>query len=192
AGMRARLSPRVHYREGARVMGMDAGQVVFRVGAEARRVAAGLLVGADGKGSSVRGSLLERDTPRAVSHMAGVLLEGVTLPAEGMGHLFVGGPGPALAYRLDARRVRLCLDLPAVHGRRDARALYHAFAEALPPALRLSFREALELRPVAWASVRLAPRVHYGAGEVALVGDAVGVVHPLCAAGITLGVLDAA
>src|SRR5690606_38930195 len=175
----------------ARVMGMSEGVVAFREGVQVHHVHAGLLVGADGKGSAIRASIRERDTPRAVSHMAGVLLEDVTLPAEGMGHLFVGGLGPALAYRIDARRVRLCLDVPAAHGRRGARDLYHAFAPALPASLLPAFSNALEARPIAWASNRLAARIEYGAGKVALVGDAVGVVHPPCAAGMTLGILDA-
>jgi 2-polyprenyl-6-methoxyphenol hydroxylase-like FAD-dependent oxidoreductase/phytoene/squalene synthetase len=192
AAMRERLRgrARVTYLPGARLTELDDGCVTLGRGPESRRITAGLVIGADGKGSTVRKRLYPGETARAVSHMAGLLLEDVTLPFEGAGHVFVGGPGPALLYRIDARRVRLCLDLPAAHGRRGPAELWDAFAPVLHPALRASFRAALERAPIAWAANRLRPRLDYGRGRVALVGDAVGVVHPLCAAGMTLGLAD--
>ncbi len=190
---RIRTRARVRYVEGARLTDLDVanGRVRLRVGTDARELEAGLVVGADGKGSTVRKRLYDGESAPAISQMAGLLLADVELPCEGMGHVFVGGPGPALAYRLDARHVRLCLDVPSAHGRRGPRDLYAAFAPALPASLRGAFRDALEARPVVWAGTRLRARLDYGRGKVGLVGDAVGVVHPLCAAGMTLGLLDA-
>src|SRR5688572_5872685 len=82
--------------------------------ARGRRVelSADRVIGADGRSSKVRDSLGASPDSAPLSYMAGLELCDVELPFEGMGHVFVGGPGPALVYRIDARRVRACLDLP--------------------------------------------------------------------------------
>jgi len=150
------------------------------------------IIGADGRSSKVRDSLGASPDSELLSYMAGLELHGVELPFEGMGHVFVGGPGPALVYRIDAERVRACLDVPSAipsAGRR-ADALYQAFSRALPAQLLPSVRRALEGR-IAWASTRTRPRNFYGRGNVWLAGDATGHLHPLSGVGITLGVMDA-
>lgn len=152
---------------------------------------ADLLVGADGRGSMLRQHLGLPESTSSISSMAGVELEHVELPHEGLGHVLLGGPGPILMYRIDAERVRICIDVPPGRVRRDAGALWEAYAEAFPPSLRPSFRKALEAKKVAWAANGFRPRVHYRRGSIALVGDAVGHFHPLTAAGMTMGFLDA-
>lgn len=183
---RVRARPGVHYVEGARVLGIDGYALRF---AEGEDVMVDRIVGADGKGSAIRRSLAEAPH-RGGGRMAGVTLDDVELPFESHGHVFVGGPGPALLYRIDRRRSRLCLDLPESLAATPA-ALWEAFAKVLPAKLRLAFREALESRPIEWAAIRVTPRRAFGRGHVALIGDAVGTVHPLCAAGMTIAIRDA-
>ncbi|MCA9577098.1 MAG: squalene/phytoene synthase family protein [Myxococcales bacterium] len=185
-------APRVTYVPHARVHTLSAGTLDYTQRGTTHHVRAGLVVGADGRSSFVRAALLgPRHAPPAVSHMAGVLLEDVTLPYEDHGHVLLGGPGPLLMYRVSERHVRLCLDVPAGSAARTPEAIYHAFAPVLPSGLRRAFRGTLEHGKVTWAANRLTPRSHYGAGDVALVGDAVGTTHPLSAAGMSLGILDA-
>jgi len=54
-----------------------------------------------------------------------------------------------------------------------------------------AFRAALERGPNGWAANRFRPRAEFGKGPLALVGDAVGHVHPMTAIGMTAGLLDA-
>lgn len=154
-------------------------------------IQAALVVGADGRGSMLRQHLGLPESTSSISSMAGVELEDVELPSEGMGHVLLGGPGPILMYRIDSRRVRICLDVPPGSTRREAAGLWDAFGPVFPPSLRPAFRRALEERKVAWAANGFRPRVHYRRGSIALVGDAVGHFHPLTAAGMTMAFLDA-
>lgn len=155
----------------------------------------GLLVGGDGRASMVRRAL--RPTEPAgptLSATAGFELTGAQLPVEGYGHIFLGGPGPALAYRIDHHTIRLSLD---VAPRRMAppemlRYLQRCYAPALPEALRAAFLETLSHHPrVRWATNRLRRRLFYGHGQLALVGDAVGFGHPVAAQGMTMAIQDA-
>lgn len=157
------------------------------------------IVGADGRASTVREKLGIPDHGSLLSYMAAVELRGVTLPSEGFGHVVLGGPGPALFYRIQDDVVRGCLDVPISYGA-GARApsfVWDAFAPVLPPSMKPAFRAAVERGLAGWAANRFRPRTHFGreAGpgraQVALIGDAVGHVHPMTANGMTLGFLDA-
>ncbi len=157
------------------------------------------IVGADGRASTVRERLGIADHGTLLSYMASVELRGVTLPSEGFGHVVLGGPGPALFYRIADDVVRGCLDLPVSYGA-GARApafVWDAFAPVLPPSMKAAFRAAVERGLAGWAANRFRPRAHFGReaapgrAQVALVGDAVGHVHPMTANGMTLGFLDA-
>ncbi|MGE0784655.1 MAG: squalene/phytoene synthase family protein [Sandaracinaceae bacterium] len=152
------------------------------------------IVGADGRRSFVRKSLEKDDASSdALSYMAAVELRGLRMPFEGFGHLVLGGPGPALFYRINEDVVRGCLDVPVAYGpaARSTKFLWDGFSPVLPPVLRAALREALESGPSGWAINRFRPRSLFGKGHVALVGDAVGHVHPMTAMGMTLGFLDA-
>ncbi|MDI3284408.1 prenyltransferase/squalene oxidase repeat-containing protein [Polyangium sp. 15x6] len=162
-------------------------------GGGTRMVRAGLVVGASGRSGVAHAALSIDRSAATYSRMAGLLLEGVRMPLEGHGHVFLGGPGPALAYRIDDRHVRLCLDVPLSMRvqRSKAATLWEAFSRILPEALRGAFRKALESGEIAWATNQIRPRVDYGREGLALVGDAVGHHHPLTALGMTLGFQDA-
>ncbi|MER5890851.1 FAD-dependent monooxygenase [Streptomyces sp. NPDC001941] len=152
-----------------------------------------VIVGADGRGSSVRSALRGRHAPSvALSHTAGVLLTGAELPREGFGHLFLGGPGPVLAYRVGVDAVRVCVDVPRGAGAPGSALDYlrHSCAPVLPAALRAHFLARLSPYDVQWAANRFQRRADYGSGRCALVGDAVGHTHPLTAVGMSLALLD--
>jgi squalene monooxygenase len=153
---------------------------------------AGWLVGAEGKASPVRRSLGIPSQLTCLSHMAGILLEDAELPAEGYGHILMGGPGPVLMYRIGPTAIRACIDVPR-RGFTPGRAreyLWQAYAPWFPASLRAAFAAALERGEVSWAATQFRPRDHYGRGRVALVGDAVGCFHPLTAVGMTLAMTD--
>lgn len=185
--------PNVTYLH-ARVSKVEGDRVTFTPdGGSEQSIVAGRIVGADGRSSIVRAAAGGSDHAVPISHMAGVELRDVELPFEGFGHVLLGGPGPILLYRIGANRARACLDVPVDQPgvRFDASYLWDAFAPRFEAPLRASFRKALEDRKVQWAKNRFRPRAFYGRDRLALVGDSVGFVHPLTAAGITLGVKDA-
>jgi 2-polyprenyl-6-methoxyphenol hydroxylase-like FAD-dependent oxidoreductase len=185
----------VHYLPGSAVRSIEGQRLGFLdpEGVTAKSVLAGLIVGADGRSSLARRSLGLPDGRRLVSYMAGVVLEGADLPFEGYGHLFLGGPGPMFACRISPHQLRVCIDVPV--GCRPSKGaegyLREAYTRVLPSALRPAFRRALETQAVSWIANQRRHRTHYGREGLALVGDAVGHVHPLTAVGLTLGFLDA-
>ncbi len=191
---RVRADRRIRLLDGARVTAIERGALSYaRPDAPEARLAAGLIVGADGRSSSVRRLAGFPGESAPVSAMAGLLLEDVDPPFEGFGHVLLGGWGPALLYRIGSRRFRACFDVPLALARRpDRRArLGEVCARALPEAFRAPLRRALEDREVAWAANSFQSRSAFVREGVALVGDAVGHFHPLTAVGLTLGFQDA-
>jgi phytoene/squalene synthetase/2-polyprenyl-6-methoxyphenol hydroxylase-like FAD-dependent oxidoreductase len=169
-----------------------------REGGGSFEVRADRIVGADGRASIVRTAMSLPERSTLLSYMAAVELHlpvggDHELPCEGFGHVILGGPGPALFYRISDELVRGCLDVPVSFGARARTPafLWDAFHPVLPPQLLPAFRAALARGPSGWAANRFRPRADFGKGQYALVGDAVGHVHPMTAIGITMGLLDA-
>jgi len=183
----------VTYKEPARVVDVEDGSLTYQVkGKGAQNVTAGRIIGAAGRNSVVHKALGMQQDPATYSRMAGILLEDCELPFAGRGHVFLGGPGPVLAYRVSDDQVRMTIDVPLslpVKQQRDA-VLWDAYSTVLPHALRRPFFRALERGGLAWASNQNRPRMAYGREGMTLVGDAVGHHHPLTALGMTLGFQD--
>ncbi len=190
----ARACEGVEYRPYARVTRVEANRlwVEDRRAGHVYELSAARIVAADGRKSALAAGI---GGPRSalLSHMASLELSAVTLPHEGFGHVILGGPGPVLMYRIGEDRVRMCLDVPLRHGpaARTRAFLWERFAPCIPASIRDRFRVAVQDGPLSWAATRFQPRVTYGVGALALVGDAVGHLHPLTAAGLTQGFLDA-
>ena len=184
----------IEYVEGARATSIEENRVRYRLPSGSEKVIeATQLVGATGRTGVVHRALGVEARARTYSRMAGVLITDVELPHEGYGHLCLGAPGPVLVYRVSRREVRVCFDVPLsfeADGERAA-ALYEAYAPALPRGLHGAFRRALASDDIAWAANQTRLRRDFGRPGFALVGDAVGHHHPLTAAGLTLGLLDA-
>jgi 2-polyprenyl-6-methoxyphenol hydroxylase-like FAD-dependent oxidoreductase len=168
-------------------------QLEDRVHSRRLSVRAERIIGADGRASKVRAALGGPAASQHLSYIAGLELMDAWLPFEGLGHVFLGGPGPALLYRIDQRRIRACLDFPGTssHAERKPAAVYAAFRDVLPPQLEPALRAATQ-KPLAWAATGVRSRTFYGQRNAWLIGDAVGHVHPLSGLGMTLGIMDAA
>ncbi len=184
--------PGICFIAGARVTHIDGQQLICELvnQGETQTVLAERIVGADGRCSVVRKALGIPNDYQLVSYMAGVLLEDVELPFEGFGHVFFGGPGPALLYRIDRRQARVCIDVPIDFDKKPT-SLWDAYSPVLPEVLLKAFRQALENHPVVWVANLFSSRTHYGRDRLALVGDATGQFHPMTATGMTVGFMDA-
>ena len=178
------------YLPGARVTAVEGQRLSFCLGRETC-VSAGRIVGADGRSSRVRAALGLSPHHHTISRMAGVRLRGVELPFEGYGHVFLGGPGPMLAYRIGSDDLRLCIDIP-LSGNGSSAVPWESYAPALPEEWRPVLRRALYSGATNWAANQVRARRDYGRPGQVLVGDAVGCQHPLTALGMTLGMTDAA
>ncbi|MFO0611256.1 MAG: FAD-dependent oxidoreductase [Polyangiaceae bacterium] len=186
--------PLVDYVPYARATRLEPNALTYQMDAGSTHTAkAGLLVGAGGRMSVAHTALGIRRSSGTYSRMAGLVLENIEMPFEGYGHVCLGGLGPILMYRIDARHVRLQIDVPlSLRLRRDRHAvLYEAYSHALPESLRPAFRVALARNPIIWATNQIRPRLEFGREGLALVGDAVGYHHPLTAVGMTMGFQDA-
>ncbi|AKF09142.1 FAD-dependent oxidoreductase [Sandaracinus amylolyticus] len=161
-----------------------------------RTVSAPSIIGASGRVAS--GPLATSPGPlahgvAASSRIAGIAVEHHALPFEGFLHIFLGGPGPVMAYRIDAHRVRVLCEVPhsLAIPREGGVALFEAYSAVLPNGLREAFGRALAESAPSWASVDLRPRGDLGREGLALIGDAAGTHPPLPAIGLTLALEDA-
>lgn len=192
---RARDLPGVQYVEHARAKasGGHGVELAMKRGGT-QRVTAGRVVVAAGRSWGVHESPLSRRRRVSISRMAGLIADVRELPFEGYGHVIVGGPGPMLVYRIGRGAVRFCIDVPSSIGRvgRTGDWIWASYADFLPPPLREGLHEALRRRDsLRWATNAFQPRCYRTERNVARIGDAAGVFHPLTAMGITMSLLDA-
>jgi lanosterol synthase len=188
----------IDYRPRAAATRLEGDALTYEGRGRTRTARAAAVVCAAGADVSVRsrGEVVTfgaADRP-ATHRLATLTLSGAELPFEGFLHLFVGGPGVAMAYRLGPARVRLALDVPLSLDvpREGGAALFEAWAPALPESLVDAFADALARRAPTWTSGRLRPRSDLIRDGVARVGDAAGSLPPITAAGPTLALADAA
>ncbi|MFV1978378.1 MAG: FAD-dependent monooxygenase, partial [Myxococcota bacterium] len=189
----ASAHPDIAYLPGARAIGID-GQCVSLQQSRSEgeeRITVDQIIAADGRSSCGRAAVGLSTERVTLSRMAGLRLRTREMPLEGYGHVFLSGPGPMLAYRIAEDEVRLCLDIP-LRASASPGTLYEAYGPALPESLRPSFEAALHEGNISWALNQARPRSNHGRPGLALVGDAVGFHHPLTAAGMTFGMVDAA
>lgn len=151
-----------------------------------------LVVVADGRQSKLRASLGLEPEIKLLSHTVAFGLEG-ELPYGRMGHVFLGAPGPILAYPYGERLIRFCVDVPlgAAKGREAMVALLsQQYAPVVPESLRAAMLSTLRDHPFEGAANHSISTAACAAPGVALVGDAGGCSHPLTASGMTNALND--
>lgn len=153
-----------------------------------------LVIGADGRHSRMRRLFGLRDEAVLLSYTVVASVPRETLPDPLYGHVFLGGPGPVLAYPYCSDRARMCIDVPLdVGGGREQirKFVLESYQREVPGALGAAMRRAVAEDPVAaMANHKLTVERFYVPGGV-LVGDAGGCSHPLTATGMTSALHDA-
>jgi len=170
-------------QDGARVVG-----VRRQDGSELR---ADLVVVADGRGSKLRPLLGLEPEVKLLSYSVTLGVEGDLLPQPGYGHVFLGAPGPILAYPYAEGRVRFCIDVPLGPKGKDAIVAFirDRYTPHVPGKLRAALLHALETQFEGCANQSISTTACAAPG-VALVGDAGGCAHPLTASGMTNAMND--
>lgn len=171
-------------RDGARITGVKGPQ------GETHR--ADLVVIADGRHSKLR-SLLGLDPDvKLLSYTVAFGLRG-ELPHGRMGHVFLGAPGPILAYPYGEGLIRFCVDVP-LGGPRGRPAmvdlLARQYAPVVPESLRDAMLASLRDEPFEGCANHSISTEACAAPGVVLVGDAGGCLHPLTASGMTNAMND--
>jgi squalene monooxygenase len=172
-------------REGGRIVGVKRAD-----GVEHR---ADLVVVADGRQSKLRPLLGLEPEIKLLSHTVAVAVDGDLLPWGLNGHVFLGAPGPILAYPFGEKRIRFCIDVPS--GLAKGKAAYiellkTQYAPCVPEPLRGALVQALEAGPFEGVANHSISTEACAASGVALVGDAGGCAHPLTASGMTNALND--
>jgi 2-polyprenyl-6-methoxyphenol hydroxylase-like FAD-dependent oxidoreductase len=194
--LRARLASRsaVELRLGERVTNLcrDEERVVG-VQTATGTVRAPLVIACDGRHSKVRALVGVGERARLLSFTAAALLEDARLPRTGFGHIFLGAWGPILAYPINARDARACIDLPADMDRGTDAVIARLRAEylpILPDGVAGPLARALDTGEIELAANYSIRTEECTVPGCALVGDACGCSHPLTATGMTVALTD--
>lgn len=188
--------PGVELRTAQRVDALlvESGRVRGVRTAQGHEVRAPLTIGADGRASKVRSLLGFSPEQALLSYTVAVAVEGPVLPVPAHGHVFLGAPGPVLAYPYGDGRVRMCIDVPwgAAKGKDALRSFVtQAYAEAVPEPLRSAMLRSLIERPLEGCANHAISTLECVAAGAALIGEAGGCSHPLTATGMTGATFDA-
>ena len=203
AGVEVRTGVRVTgvLRDKGRVVGVTVAKVGEGAGSsdEEYEIRAPLVLVAEGRHSRLRRAIGIEDHARLLSYTAAVLVDRSTLPESAYGHIFLGAPGPILAYPVadagdGAAAIRMCIDVPTLPADKGTAAmaqhLRDAYALHLPEPLRGDFLRALDERPPEVAANQAIYVDRCVAPGAALVGDSGGCSHPITAAGMTICLVD--
>ena len=183
--------PGVSIRMGARVVGVEGDgpftAVVSEDGAETR-IAARLIIAADGPMSQLRKQAgISHDTQR-YSGMMGAEIDDAHLPNAGYGNIFLNPAGVAYAYSIGGGRARIMFEVLKDADSKESIKTHLSF---FPAGLRGAVEQHLaDNKPLAAANFCIIPKTSVK-HNFALVGDARGCCHPLTASGITAAVKDA-
>ncbi len=194
--MRAQLAarPNVSITTGARIADFvrSGPRIVGVRTADGQEHLADLVVVADGRSSKLRPLLGLEPEVKLLSYTVAFGVDG-ELPHGRMGHVFLGAPGPILAYPYAEGRIRFCVDvaLGAPKGREALVALIcEQYARVVPSPLREAMVKSLRETPFEACANHSISTAACAAPGVALVGDAGGCGHPLTASGMTNAMND--
>jgi 2-polyprenyl-6-methoxyphenol hydroxylase-like FAD-dependent oxidoreductase len=187
--------PNVTLRQGQPVTEVleEDGRVIGVLLRSGEAVRARLTVAADGRQSRVRKSLGLDPEVELLSYTVVATVKGPKLPWRGFGHVFLGAPGPILAYPYGPELIRMCIDVPlsAPRGREAMRAYVRdAFSSCVPSPLREAMLESLEAAPFEGCATHAVYTRACAVPGAVLLGDAGGCSHPLTATGMTAAMND--
>ena len=171
-------------REGTRTVG-----VKTEDGTEHR---ADLVALADGRTSRLREQIGLAPKVRLLSYSVTLGLK-ASLPTPTAGHVFLGAPGPVLAYPYSSDAIRFCVDLPldVAKGRPAIAAYLKArYVPYLPASLREGFSGALERGEFDVCANHAMRTTACATPGLVMLGDAGGCAHPLTASGMTNAMND--
>jgi 2-polyprenyl-6-methoxyphenol hydroxylase-like FAD-dependent oxidoreductase len=193
---RLKREQRVELHQGTPVVGLvcEKQRVIGLEALDGRKFHGGAIVVADGRHSRLRSLLGIRAKSSLLSYTVALDLQGTCLPERQCGHVFVGAPGPVLAYHYRSRDVRLCVDVPLGAPRgRAALSLYveNDYTPHLPHGLRAAALDALERGTFELCANHAIYTDACTVPGAALVGDAAGCSHPLTATGMPVTLRDA-
>jgi 2-polyprenyl-6-methoxyphenol hydroxylase-like FAD-dependent oxidoreductase len=160
-------------------------------GGEALR--ARLVVAADGRQSRMRKLLGLEPEVQLLSFTLVATVHGPKLPWRGFGHVFLGAPGPILAYPYGPELIRMCIDVPleAPKGKEGMKQyVRERFAECVPSPLREAMLESLDTQPFEGCATHAVYTQACAVPGAVLIGDAGGCSHPLTATGMTAAMND--
>ncbi len=172
-------------RAGERITGV--------VSADGTVHSASLVVLADGRHSRLRGKLGLDPDITLLSYTVAFGVEGTPLPWGSRGHVFLGGPGPILAYPYGDGKVRFCIDVPLNTAKGKPAIIAYIsehYAMHVPSPLREAMLAALTAEAFEGCANHSMLTQACAAPGVVLVGDAGGCAHPLTASGMTNGLND--
>jgi 2-polyprenyl-6-methoxyphenol hydroxylase-like FAD-dependent oxidoreductase len=171
----------------------DGGRVVGVRCASGNEYRARLVIGADGRHSRVRDLIGVPVSSTLLSYTVAPVVDGSLLPRKGHGHVFVGAPGPILAYPFGRGRGRMCIDIPlGVSGKREGLAAYvrEHYARFVPDPLRGALVQSVAAATLGGSANHEIATKACAVPGAALVGDAAGCSHPLTATGMTTALYD--
>lgn len=178
----------------AETLMFEAGRVVGVRDADGGEHRAPIVIIADGRHSKLRAQLGVGVTSTLLSYTIAPGWEDPQgLPLPEYGHIFVGGPGPVLAYPYGQGRVRMCIDIPlGVTTGRASLATYvrHHFASLVPARLATGMVAAIERGHFGSSANHAICTEQCAVPGAALLGDAGGCAHPLSAGGMTAALHD--
>jgi len=192
---RQKLGARVRLETGAKAEALllDGGRVGGVRCVDGREFRARLVVAADGRDSRMRKLFAVPTEVALKSYMFGVTVAGDTLPQPGYGNVFVGAPGPILAYPFGGGQVRMCIDVPLEAPRGTERLIDYVatrYAAFVPPSIRGPMIESLRCDAFRLCAVHQITTDACVVPGGAIVGDAGGCSHPVTAGGMTLACHD--
>ena len=192
---RQKLGARVRLETGAKAEALllDGGRVGGVRCVDGREFRARLVVAADGRDSRMRKLFAVPTEVALKSYMFGVTVAGDTLPQPGYGNVFVGAPGPILAYPFGGGQVRMCIDVPLEAPRGKERLIDYVatrYAAFVPPSIRGPMIESLRCDAFRLCAVHQITTDACVVPGGAIVGDAGGCSHPVTAGGMTLACHD--
>lgn len=187
--------PRISFHEG-RVSGLVIrdGVVTGVTCADDSTFDASLVVIADGRNSKLRsqaGIEVESTLP---SHMIATTIDASALPEGPQGHVFVGGPGPVLAYPIGHGIARINVDVPVGAPKGRQALVEHVaanYGRHVPPDLFAKIVEGFRTQPMLGAANHVIISNTSVAPGAVVMGDAAGCSHPLAATGMSCAVSNA-